>query len=355
VNVTVLSAYHADSHARWVDGLVRELPDIRFDVRTLPARWFAWRSGSAALTWAFEHPDALQRCDLILATSITDVASLRGLVPRLHSVPVVLYFHENQFAYPLRPNQTQDARMLMQSIIGALSADRLIFNSEFNRQSFLEGAQAFLAGMPDHQPVAHLRLAEKSQVLPVPLEIDCFGSSTHRTPRLVWNHRWEWDKAPDRFFAALRLLKAQGVQPRVAIAGQRFRTIPTAIRTGLSEFANQIDTSAYLDRHAYRELLNTSSHVVSTALHEFQGLSVLEACAAGCEPIVPDRLSYRELFAPSYRYGSTPLDPELEATQLAAHIKAALEREPQAPDVTHLSWEHLRVSYRDLLNGSLGR
>lgn len=349
MNVTLLSAYHADSHARWVRGLTQELQGVSFDVRTLPARWFSWRSGSASLTWATEHADAFKACDLVLATSVTDVASLRGLIPRLSLVPIILYFHENQFAYPLRGHEKRDARMLMQSVLSAMAADCLVFNSEFNRRSFLEGVTAFLDAMPDHQPDLSATLAHKSRVLPVPLESACFSVATSRIQRLLWNHRWEWDKAPDRFFDALRLLKVRGITPRVAIAGQRFRTIPPEMVSGLNEFADQIDSSAYLDRHQYSELLTTSSHVVSTSLHEFQGLSVLEGCAAGCEPVVPDRLSYPELFEPQYRYPSAPDDPGRDALALADHLEAALARPPKPCDVRSLSWDELRPKYLSLI------
>jgi hypothetical protein len=39
--------------------------------------------------------------------------------------------------------------------------------------------------------------------------------------------------------------------------------------------------------------------IVSTAEHEFFGLSVCEAIAAGAFPLLPDRLSYPELLEPT--------------------------------------------------------
>ncbi len=52
----------------------------------------------------------------------------------------------------------------------------------------------------------------------------------------------------------------------------------------------------------YRSLLARSDIVVSTAVHEFFGVAVIEAVAAGARPLVPDRLSYQELFPAQFRY-----------------------------------------------------
>ena len=52
----------------------------------------------------------------------------------------------------------------------------------------------------------------------------------------------------------------------------------------------------------YAHLLKQGQLVVSTAAHEFFGMAVLEAVRAGCRPLVPDRLAYRELFAEQFRY-----------------------------------------------------
>jgi glycosyltransferase involved in cell wall biosynthesis len=53
--------------------------------------------------------------------------------------------------------------------------------------------------------------------------------------------------------------------------------------------------SGFAERDAYVGILNSSDIVVSTADHEFFGISVVEAVAAGCFPVLPNRLSYPEL------------------------------------------------------------
>jgi len=272
---------------------------------------------------------------------MTDVAALRGLVRSLANVPIVSYFHENQFAYPVR-DQRPDARLLIQSVQSAMAADLLVFNSQYNRSTFIDGACAFIASMPDHQPTIRARFEDRSSVLPVPLEDRCFElPSAPRMQRLVWNHRWEWDKAPERFFSALRILRDRGVTPKVAFLGQAFRTIPEAITQGLEEFADQLEFVGFQPRDLYREILQTSSHVVSTALHEFQGLAVGEACAAGCVPVVPDRLSYTEILETPYRYASFPDDAYKEALALADRLEGSLGSSEEPPNLRHLGWEKL--------------
>lgn len=54
----------------------------------------------------------------------------------------------------------------------------------------------------------------------------------------------------------------------------------------------------------YYKLLARSKVSVSTALQETFGIAMLESFHLGCFPVVPDRLSYRETFAPMYRYES---------------------------------------------------
>ena len=103
----LLSGYHASSHRFWSDQLITGLPEFDWTLVALADRHFYWRIRSNALTFALEHRDALQQnYDLIIATSMVDLCNLRGLLPTLSSVPAILYFHENQFAYPERQVDT---------------------------------------------------------------------------------------------------------------------------------------------------------------------------------------------------------------------------------------------------------
>jgi glycosyltransferase involved in cell wall biosynthesis len=56
------------------------------------------------------------------------------------------------------------------------------------------------------------------------------------------------------------------------------------------------------NRDDYYKMLVQGDIVVSTARHEFFGISIVEAVRAGCFPVVPKRLVYPELFGPKFIY-----------------------------------------------------
>jgi len=358
VRILLLSPYDADSHRRWREGLVAALPGHVWTVMTLPPRHFSWRIRGNPLQLARElEAIGNGRWDRVVATSMTDLATLRGLVPSLATVPTLLYFHENQFAYPAGQVPPRlEPRMV--TLYGALAAERLVFNSRYNRDTFLAGVEELLGRMPDAVPSDVVgRLAAKAVCLPVPLEDELFGQPTAQPSRftIVWNHRWEYDKGPERLAAAMMRLADQGVDFTLHVLGQRFRQVPTALtalRERLGERIGQWGPVA--DRDAYRALLRRSHVVLSTALHDFQGLAVLEAVACGCRPLVPDRLAYPEWFADPWRYASCPDDPGAEAEALATRLAALAGQHrqgtlPPAPSVDPLAWRVLAPRYRELI------
>ena len=72
---------------------------------------------------------------------------------------------------------------------------------------------------------------------------------------------------------------------------------------------------------AYSRLLASADVAVSTAMNEFFGLAMIEACYAGCTPLVPSRLAYPELYPAEYRYGS--------ADELTARLRSHIAHPPQ--------------------------
>ena len=326
--VWLLSAYRADSHAAWADWLTAEVTAVDWVVRELPGRHFRWRIRGNPLSWLDELPELVPA--RILATSMVDIATLKGLHPRLARVPVDYYFHENQFAYPVSAQQVRSVEPQIVQLYGALAADRLLFNSVFNRDSFLEGVDELLRRMPDAVPRGvRRRLAPRCDVLPVPVQ--AVPPARERDPRLIlWNHRWEYDKAPEVFADALVRLHDSGRDFRLALLGRRPpRETPAALTRIREMMPERIIADGRVDDARYRALVGGAGVVVSSAIHEFQGLSVLEACSAGVRPLVPDALCYPEQYPGHYRY--PPGDARALADRLAGWLDGGL---PEPVDVS---------------------
>ncbi len=370
MRILLLSAYDAASHRRWRDGLVQAFPEQQWTVLSLPARYFSWRLRGNSLSWAFAERETLTRgYDLLISTSMCDLSALRGFVPELGRLPTIVYFHENQFAYPNSAAQRSSIEPQVLNLYTALAADKVLFNSHYNRQTFIDGAAALLAKMPDHVPAGLVDAIEAgSDVLPVPLEQRCFQQRSlaaheqakQRPLSLLWNHRWEYDKGPERLFAALFKALEAGVELCLRVVGEQFRSCPAVFAEArerlLRDYPGTLEQWGFIeDLQSYHELLLSSDVVLSTALHDFQGLAVLEAAAAGCIPLVPDRLCYPQWFEKYYRYASYVDDADCESGELArclgdlARGKVAAKI-PAVIDLKALGWPQLKSRYGELIS-----
>ncbi|WP_237065550.1 tRNA-queuosine alpha-mannosyltransferase domain-containing protein [Microbulbifer guangxiensis] len=353
MKVLLLSAYDAGSHKHWRRGLVEAIPDWQWTVLTLPPRYFSWRIRGNSLSWGRgeDAAELRQPWDLIVATSMTDLSALRGLVPEIARVPTVVYFHENQFAYPRSKDAFQSVEPQLLNIYTALCADLLLFNSEFNRRTLLDGARRLLKRFPDCVPTGVCEEVEgKSRVLPVPVENDLFqpGSSRAELPEetlvITWAARWEYDKGPERLLQILDGLVERGIGFRLNLLGESFRNSPAEFEEIRRRFGQQLQALGYqASTEAYRQLLGGSHVFLSTAHHEFQGLAVMEACALGCSPLVPDEQAYPDYYPAQCRYGSVG-EAVNRLTALAEVAK--LRRPLPQVDMSPLCWSRLAGEYR---------
>lgn len=375
----LLSAYDAESHRHWHQLLTNGITQYKWTLISLPARHFFWRVRSNGLSFAFEHREQLSAgYDVLVATSMLDLATLRGLVPELASVPALVYFHENQFDYPLR-DSASEPRILnaqLSSIVTAVCADRVLFNSEYNRLSFLSGARSFVKRMPDGMSPHMIEdVDKKSAVLPVPIhtqnKVDAeqrFSDTNNAEEKnttwvdLVWAHRWEFDKQPEVFFQALEKLYAMpgfaalGLDVRLHVMGQSFREVPVCFQQAKDRGIHNLVTWGYQDREQYLRVLNSADFVVSTALHDFQGLAMLEAIHRGCIPVAPNRVAYPEYIPEELLYAIG--QPEEESTALAFKLCELMTgarhedtgQSRTAPDVAGYLEDQLISRYQDELN-----
>jgi glycosyltransferase involved in cell wall biosynthesis len=321
--ILLLSAYDAISHQLWRKSLKLLFHEYEWKELCLPPRHFTWRVRGNSLIWATTQRKVLeQNYDLLIATSMVDLSSLRGFVPSLASIPTLLYVHENQFEYPQNRSDRKNVEPILVPLYAALCADTVAFNSDFNRNSFLKGAASLLSKLPEQFPSSIMTQLNASIVLAVPLLENSYRAPAPKTDKVlsvVWNHRWEFDKGPQLLLTITAAIEAKKLPIQLHVVGQQFREQPIEFK----QINNLLDNHAketgikrglfgFIDEHsAYVQLLKICDVVLSTAIHDFQGLAVQEACLMGCVPLTPDDLAYPEYIPEKYRY---PVRSSIEAT-----------------------------------------
>jgi glycosyltransferase involved in cell wall biosynthesis len=335
LRVLALEPYYSLSHAVFLEGYARHSRH-EIVIWKLPARKWKWRMRGAAhhfVDRALAEPAG--KPDIVLASDFLNLADWRALAPRPYrDAPAVLYFHENQATYPLGSAAPRDFHYGWINLSSALAADRVLFNSSYHREAFLAEIGRSLARMPEPVP-ADLpgRIRERSAVFPVGIDFEphraALARRGERTPNdppvIVWNHRWEEDKGPDALFSALRALSERRVPFRAVICGEEFPRRPAVFESAARELSSEILHMGYFrERAAYLDALAAADVVLSTARHEFFGVSVVEAVYMGCLPVLPDALSYPELLPerlhPFFLYESPSSLPDF--------LQAFLERPP---------------------------
>ncbi|TRY76995.1 hypothetical protein TCAL_10204 [Tigriopus californicus] len=310
MRVLIIEPFYGGSHRQLVDFLERTWLQNGWNVKvlTLPAKKWHWRARTSALFFSQKIPSDVT-FDVLFCSSVLNLAELLALCPSLgsRSVRKVVYFHENQLIYPVRAVKERDFQYGYNQILAALAADVVVFNSKFNQTSFLDHIQTHLNTQPDHRAdwrTIRQQIESQSRVIYFPIDWDALphhiGAIDLPTGplKIVWPHRWEHDKNPDSFFKVLARLKAEGHQFVVSILGEAYAQVPEIFATAQIDLGPEfIAHWGFLpSREDYYHVLQHSDIVVSTAHHEFFGVSMLEATYLGCLPLVPNRLVYPELY-----------------------------------------------------------
>ncbi|OFV84796.1 MAG: hypothetical protein A2W26_08255 [Acidobacteria bacterium RBG_16_64_8] len=298
---------------------------------------------------------------MLLASDMLDLPVFLAVAePGVARTPAILYFHENQLTYPLPSGVERDLGYGLKNLASAMAATTVLFNSDYHRREFLEAAADVLRGMPDEIPLWAVEEVEaKARVLPVGCDLRRFDR--HRAgalseaaagrwgdprggPLLLWNQRWEYDKAPAELFAALYELRARGVGFRLAMAGPNQGTPTADFLRAREELAGHIVQWGNVDTATdYASLLWSADVVVSTAIHEFFGVAVVEAIYCGCRPVLPRRLSYPEI---------VPAEAHGEVLYGEGELVAALQQALAQPDAWSEDWQRTWVARFDW--GNLG-
>lgn len=257
-----------------------------------------------------------ERPNLIVGSDLLDMALFRGLLhQRSWNVPVITYWHENQFAYPENaedPDHTfrQDLHYPFLNYTTAMTSDANWFNSAFNRNTLLESIPAFLAQYPnDGGEYNPKELQEKSTVVPLGLDFSDLESAapTQRQvqpPLLTWNHRWAFDKAPEFLFETLERLANDGLPFELAVLGKPPKRYPPCFERIRTTLKDRLVHWGYVSsRREYAGWLWRTALVPVTSRQDFFGISVLEAAYCGCDLLLPDDQAFQSHFTdPSIFY-----------------------------------------------------
>ncbi len=250
--------------------------------------------------------------DVILATDMVDLTTFLSITRHsTNKMPAILFMHENQITYPLPDNVTEgpmrrqkgerDLHYGFINFASMMAADLVLFNSEYHRTEFFTALPSFLKHFPEYNELESVPLLlEKTEVMPIGLDVEGLNNSQRRndssdSPLILWNQRWEYDKNPEQFFTALYQIAREGIPFRLAICGVNFRQNPAEFDRARTELAGQIIHWGYAKEEVYKKLLWEAAITISTAHHEFFGISILEAVTCHTFPILPRRLSYPEL------------------------------------------------------------
>ena len=269
---------------------------------------------------------------------------------------------DSQLTYPYREESARDYQFAFTNIMSCLAADGVFFNSAFHRGEFLGAVEPFLKRLPDCRPSGVGRMVEdKSAVMPLGLNLDAIRAKPRAKqdgpPVILWNHRWEFDKNPELFFETVFGLQAEGLDFRVAVAGEHFKETPPIFDRAREALGDRIVHFGFVEsRTAYLELLRSCDIVCSTAIHEFFGVSVLEAVAAGCRPVLPNRLSYPELLPLETRERYLYADDAAFPGALQRAIEQAPSFEPGDAErlADPFDWHRLAPRYDDAFDAMRG-
>ena len=307
LRIGAVEPYWGGSHAHFLQDLQRHSRH-RIEFFKLPARHWKWRVRGAALNLAPAVNAAAGRrgFDVFLCSDFVNVPDFRALLaPALRAVPVLYYLHENQMTYPLSPAEEFDPYFGFTNVLSCLSADAVAFNSEFHRRDFLARLPKFLPRLPDYDRRGIVAaITAKAEVLPLGLDVEELESHRLASPpaggprRILWNHRWEFDKRPEMFFAALATLASENIPFVADVAGESFARHPPVFDTARQELGPRLGRFGFVaSRAEYIQCLWAADVVVSTAQQEFFGISMAEAIVCGAHPLAPRALVYADWYA----------------------------------------------------------
>ncbi|WP_372366239.1 DUF3524 domain-containing protein [Candidatus Uabimicrobium sp. HlEnr_7] len=293
-----LESFYGGSHKDFADGWIKHsVHDI--ELCTLPSCHWKWRLRAAALH--FMNVVTPDKYEAIICTSMMSISELKNRWKR----PIFLYMHESQLSYPLPKNSGVDHHGIHIDFNNCLAADWLVFNSQTHLDTFIGHIARYFERAPEYPPQwISEEIKTKAQVLHPGCQLQRYTKKTkNKRPVIVWNHRWEFDKNPQEFFAALEEVDLKNSCFDLVLLGECGQSVPKLFLAAQKKWGDRILHYGFVNsKKEYISWLQQSDLVISTAIQENFGISIVEAIYYGCFPIVPARLSYPEVLPQKYHH-----------------------------------------------------
>ena len=364
LNIVLIEPFFTGSHKAWAEGY-QQSSQHNIHIISLKGIYWKWRMHGGAITLAKMFNEYIKNNgipDILLVTDMLNLPVFESFA-HIDDIPIISFFHENQLTYPWSTQdrdkeKNRDHHYGFINYTTALRSNKILFNSEFHKDSFINALRKFLKQFPDHNELSNVDIIEqKSIVSYLGLDLKKFNdykiSSTNKIPIILWNHRWEYDKNPNDFFQSLQKIKSVGIQFKLVIVGEEFDTEMPIFTESRNFFKDEIIHMGYCKSFEdYASWLWKADILPVTINQEFFGASVMEAVYCNCYPLLPTRLTYPELFndtvnALHFYHNANDYDNKLKSLLINQNLGHNLNEIAQKYD-----WSTMSIQYDQLMNST---
>ena len=308
LNIVLIEPFFSGSHKSWAEGY-QQNSQHNISIISLKGIYWKWRMHGGAITLAkmFNKHIKKHGCpNLIMVTDMLNLPVFESFA-NIGDLPIISFFHENQLTYPWSTQdrdkeKNRDHHYGFINYTTALRSDKIMFNSKFHQDSFINALKKFLKQFPDHNELFNVDIIKnKSIVSYLGLDLKKFNqyknNQANKIPIILWNHRWEYDKNPDDFFMCLKQIKIEGIEFNLVILGEEFQTEMDVFKEAREFFKDEIIHMGYCESfEEYATWLWKADILPVTINQDFFGASIMEAVYCNTYPLLPKRLTYPELF-----------------------------------------------------------
>ena len=201
LNIVLIEPFFSGSHKSWAEGYQQNRQHNIFII-SLNGIYWKWRMHGGAITLAkmFNKHIKKHGCpNLIMVTDMLNLPVFESFA-NIGDLPIISFFHENQLTYPWSTQdrdkeKNRDHHYGFINYTTALRSDKIMFNSKFHQDSFINALKKFLKQFPDYNELSSVDIINnKSIVSYLGLDLKKFNqyknNNINKIPIILWNHRW---------------------------------------------------------------------------------------------------------------------------------------------------------------------